>query len=409
MDFVRELNNNMLNAVFVTVGYPTHYRPNDGIFTHRMVKKLANVMNVKIAHIRAIKPGRPLVEERMWDGIHIHSVCVPQIPALRYALLNARLLAWFGLPTVKKMLNKADVIHSTGIYTTGYAASLWARSLDKPHVTQAIGSDVNILLADPKLSGTDRRWMEAIDGVSCNSRRIRDRLLELAPHLPNVRVIYRGVDPERFQPQGHIEGPQVGLPPVRFLYLGGFQTWDPALYDEYNVKGGHVLLEAWRRVESTIGQSSLVIGGTGINPSRLSHWHNSLQRADSVCFTNVVTPEVVPGMVRACDVVVIPRLNEGLPNLANETQACGRPVLGSDAGGIPESVIQGRTGLIVARGDVDALAEGMRWFFKHQDEIDEMGMRGRQHMIENFNPYHSAEEMLTLLRVAMDHHSKESR
>lgn len=64
-------------------------------------------------------------------------------------------------------------------------------------------------------------------------------------------------------------------------------------------------------------------------------------------------------MIRACDVVVLPSLNEGLPNLAIEAQACGRPVLGTNAGGIPEAVLDGKTGIIVQKGDRDALSKGL--------------------------------------------------
>ena len=49
--------------------------------------------------------------------------------------------------------------------------------------------------------------------------------------------------------------------------------------------------------------------------------------------------------MNALDVLIIPSRNEGFPNVCIEAQACGCPVVGSNAGGIPEAIGEG--GLIV--------------------------------------------------------------
>jgi glycosyltransferase involved in cell wall biosynthesis len=371
-----------LRVVFVTTGYPTRYRPNDCIFLHRSIKALSQWIEARVIHLRAWRPGRPLVEERKWEGIKVLSVSCPQLPLGSYLQLNTTLLSAFGALSVKSTIAAADIVHSMDIYPAGFVASQWARRFSKPHSTHVIGSDLNLFLP-LNLSHIGTKWISNLDGVVCNSQAIKGQLISLVPGLRNLKVIYRGVDTKKFSPDGPLSGPQVSMPPVRFLYLGGFRTWN-SHRGEYNIKGGHTLLEAWTQVEERLAPSSLVIGGPGTDTENLRLWRTRLRSPKEVFITDTISPDMVASWMRACNVVVIPSLQEGLPNVANEAQACGRPVLGTDAGGIPESVIQGETGLIVPRGDPHALAQGMGWFWANQSKLHNMGSQGRERMLQKF-------------------------
>jgi glycosyltransferase involved in cell wall biosynthesis len=61
----------------------------------------------------------------------------------------------------------------------------------------------------------------------------------------------------------------------------------------------------------------------------------------------------------ACDVFVIPSLEDNLPNTVMESLACGTPVVGFDTGGIPEMVEHEKEGVIVAQKDSQGLANGI--------------------------------------------------
>ena len=391
-----------LRVVFVTTGYPTSNQPSRGISRHRSIEVLSRHIDAFVIHIRAWKPRRALVKHRQWESIPILSLALPQIPFPWAMDLNVRILAQFGSKLASQHLSNADVIDSIGVYPTGYICSQWSRCLGKTHVTEVTGSDVNLHLKRRLASG-GLDWLETLDGVGCMSVTTRDTFTTLVPGLANVKVTYRGVDLGYFSPNGPSMGLQSMLPPVRFLYLGGFQTWDPRLFDPYNMKGGHVLLEAWQSVESEVGPSSVLIGGPGTDLSRLEEWRSSLLRPEQVHFLQEVAPDMVPGLIRASDVVVLPSLYEGLPNLTLEAQACGRPVLGTDAGGIPESVAHGKTGLIVPRGDPQALARGFLWFLEHQSEIQRMGVVARQRMSQQFSWERYSTEMISLFQAAIAH------
>jgi glycosyltransferase involved in cell wall biosynthesis len=394
------ISSERLRVVFVTTGYPTRERPNQSIFIHRSIKLLIPDVDARVVHLRAWLPGRPLVEKREFDNIDVITIYCPQSPLFSHFHFNTLLLAKICKMVLFPYIKDADLIHSTNLYPDGFVASQWAKTHGKNHTTHVIGSDLNLFLA-PHINHIGTNWLYRIGGFACNSRALMSKLMSLAPGLRNLQVVYRGVDTSTFTPDGPTDGPQSDLPPVRFLYLGGFHTWDPksALYA---IKGGHMLLEAWRMVESRISPCSLFVGGPRVDLVRMEQWRRGLRRPQAVYFSSAVDPEKVPALIRSCDVVIIPSLNEGLPNLANEAQACGRPVLATDAGGIPESVLHDKTGRIVPRGDVDALAEGLIWFAEHQAELGSMSQRGRQNILEHFSGQNFSKEMLNLFDIAMN-------
>lgn len=68
----------------------------------------------------------------------------------------------------------------------------------------------------------------------------------------------------------------------------------------------------------------------------------------------------LPLWMNACDVLCLPSLNEGLPNVVLEAMACGLPVVASCVGGVPEVVREGVNGLLVPPSDISALADTLR-------------------------------------------------
>jgi glycosyltransferase involved in cell wall biosynthesis len=392
--------NRRFRVLFVATGYPTPEYPNQSIFTHRSIKELSRFVDPLVIHLRAWRPGRPLVEKREWENVAVVSVSCPQGPLGSASHLNSKLLAWFGAFSVRRYLNVVDLIHATDIYPSGFVASQWGRASKKPHTTHVIGSDVNLFLP-ANLPNIGKEWLSGFGGFVCNSTAIMQRLSDLVPGLQSMNVIHRGVDTDFFTPDGILSGPQSILLPVRFLFLGGFHTWDPNS-TFYNIKGGHNLLDAWQQVEGQISPSSLYIGGPGADMARLEKWRAGLQRPNAVFLSGPIPPVEIPALLRTCDVVVIPSLSEGLPNVANEAQSCGCAVLGTDAGGIPESVVHGETGRIVPRGDAGAMAGGLEWFHLNQPSISTMGHNGRLRMIKNFSWEKFANKMLTFFQDVLN-------
>jgi glycosyltransferase involved in cell wall biosynthesis len=83
--------------------------------------------------------------------------------------------------------------------------------------------------------------------------------------------------------------------------------------------------------------------------------------ADRVDFVGAVAHDDVPGYLAAADVVVVPSIRfeglvDGLPNVALEAMAAGKPLVATRVGGLPELVHDGMNGLLVAEKSATELA-----------------------------------------------------
>ena len=84
-------------------------------------------------------------------------------------------------------------------------------------------------------------------------------------------------------------------------------------------------------------------------------------------------------------VVVVPSFAEGLPNVAMEAAAIGRPVIGSDVDGIPEVVIPGKTGFLFDPGNETELSNLMQNYTMNPELILRHGGNARKHVVKNFD------------------------
>ena len=76
-------------------------------------------------------------------------------------------------------------------------------------------------------------------------------------------------------------------------------------------------------------------------------------------FVGAVPHEGIPTWLAACDVLALPSWNEGTPNVVLEALACGRRVVATSVGGIPDVVTSPELGTLVAPRDIEALARAL--------------------------------------------------
>jgi len=76
---------------------------------------------------------------------------------------------------------------------------------------------------------------------------------------------------------------------------------------------------------------------------------------------------------------------EGVPRSTQEAMAIGRPVITTDVPGCKETVIEGVTGFLIPKWNVDALVEKMIYFIKYPEQVNVMGYQGFLYAKKNFN------------------------
>jgi len=96
------------------------------------------------------------------------------------------------------------------------------------------------------------------------------------------------------------------------------------------------------------------------------------------------------------DVFVAPSLQDNLPNTVLESMACGTPVVGFRAGGIPDAVQEGKTGLLAAAGNVDDLRRAVIEAVEHNEIRGEMSQNCRKRVLEEYRLETQASRYLSL-------------
>lgn len=93
----------------------------------------------------------------------------------------------------------------------------------------------------------------------------------------------------------------------------------------------------------------------------------------------------VTALMNMSDVLVLSSLREGLPNVILEALALAKPVVATRAGGIPEIIRDGETGLLVPPEEPEQLAEALLRLLRNPQEGKKLGARGRSVVAREFN------------------------
>lgn len=162
-------------------------------------------------------------------------------------------------------------------------------------------------------------------------------------------------------------------------------------------KGVHLLVEAMGRVFAKVRNVKLIVAGAGILEPVLKKMVASQRSADSILFLGSVDHEVVLRLYGLADLVASPSIwPEPLSRVHLEAMAAGKPIIASRIGGNLETVIDGKTGLLVAPRDVDALAESIVYLLENPKAASELGKRGMKEAKRHFSPSGTARKMIAL-------------
>ncbi|MEE8571749.1 MAG: glycosyltransferase, partial [Gemmatimonadota bacterium] len=149
-------------------------------------------------------------------------------------------------------------------------------------------------------------------------------------------------------------------------------------------KGHQVLLRAMPEIVRQHPDCVLLVVGDGSQRSALESMTTAHSIEASVRFLGA--REDIPDVLSALDVFCLPSVrNEGVPHSVLQAGAAGLPVVATAVGGIPEAVIDGKTGIVVPPGDPHSLAEALVALLADPESRDRMGHAGRRHVKDVFS------------------------
>lgn len=214
-------------------------------------------------------------------------------------------------------------------------------------------------------------------GILALSEFIREDYLKTSTLDPKRAYIwYNCVDTKRFRP---------GPPPLALRTRLGFGDRDFVVLFCGRLdpdKGIHKLMEALALLP--VPQIKLlIVGSPFFGRTQQSSFLRRLEQqaralGNRVQFTGYIPNEDLPDYYRLADLVCVPTLVEEAAGLvAVEAMACGRPVLATRSGGMPE-YLEGSQAVLVERGDniADQLAWSIRMLYEHPALCAEMGAAG---------------------------------
>jgi glycosyltransferase involved in cell wall biosynthesis len=300
--------------------------------------------------------GLPLHDEI--DGIPVLHARVPYVPCAGdvplLAALNGPLYLAGLLPHLPSLRGRFDVVLGTFLYPDACAAAALARVLGLPLVVKAHGTDVNVVARWPLIQPAIAAALRSARFAAGVSRAMVSELIRLGAPGSRAVLLQNGVDRALFRPSNRAEARRaLGLPQTDriVLYVGGLEK----------EKGLGELTAAFARLRETDPRVHLVLVGGGSFGPELRAAEGALSAAQRrVILAGEQSLPAVARYLAACDVLALPSWAEGMPNVILEALAAGRPVVASRVGGVPDVIVDGRTGLLIPPRDAEELFHALR-------------------------------------------------
>jgi glycosyltransferase involved in cell wall biosynthesis len=346
----------MLRVLTLSTLYPDSGRPSFGIFVERQTLALAARDGVEVEVVAPV--GLPLwpltlhpryrararlaaMESR--NGLTVHRPRFRVWPGLGGAGA-ARSLAAAVLPLARTL--RCDAIDSEFFWPDGVAAMHLAEALGLPFSVKARGSDVHFWGRRPDVAAQMLEASRKAGGLLAVSAALKADMATMGMKEEKIRVHYTGVDLDRFRPMDRV-------PARRRLGVEGPLIVTPG--NLVPLKGQRLAIEAVAELPGT----TLLIAGEGPERAALEALIAARGLGSRARLLGSVSPEAMPGLLAAADLILLPSEREGLANVWVESLASGTPILIADVGGAREVLDRPEAGRLVAR-EPQAIAAAAR-------------------------------------------------
>jgi len=158
------------------------------------------------------------------------------------------------------------------------------------------------------------------------------------------------------------------------------------------VKGVEYLIEAMEHIRQNDVKTKLIIVGDGTERERLEKLVKKFDLTKNVLFVGRISNEDIPKYMTLSDVLVLPSLKEGFPNILLEAMASGLPVIATNIGGISEIIKNGENGFLVEPKNSKAIAEKILSLFEN-NELCKIIIEKNQEDVKKYNWEDIAEKL----------------
>ncbi len=276
---------------------------------------------------------------------------------------------------------KPDILHAH--YATGYGF-MSKLSHFKPRIISIYGSDIYEF---PKKSIIHKLILlfnvKGADKILSTSENMAIEFIKVYSSEMKIAVTPFGVDVDKFINNN--------------LNIKRENTFNIGIVKklEHNY-GIDILMKAFNELKELMPETSIFlhIVGTGSKFNELQQLSDSLNLKKEVKFYGAIDNSEVPTLLNKLDLFVVPSRSESFGVAAVEAQACALPVIVSDVGGLPEVVLNEKTGIVVPKEDVSALVIAMKKLCENESLRRKLGSAGRRRVLKFYNWDKNVETMI---------------
>jgi len=305
----------------------------------------------------------------VYNGIETYTVSAVTLPRVEYPIPN--IVALFQL--IEKMADDFDILHFfqqeylTIIPSFFFKGSVKVLTVDNfPGVDWSYGKKFIDMFARLESITIGRKSIKHFDGIIFWSKLSLKTALKLEPKAKRVVWIPDGVDTKRIKPDektGDKVRKALGIDGIAVAFVGRLVP----------VKGIVYLAEAIRILDAEGFKGHFIIVGDGSEKDKLEALKLSNSKIHFLGFKRDPVK-----YLQAADLLVLPSLGEGCPNVVLEAFACGKPVIASRVGGVPDLVENDVNGMIVRVKDPVELAKSVRIMGSDPKKLKKMGIKARE-------------------------------
>jgi L-malate glycosyltransferase len=271
--------------------------------------------------------------------------------------------------------NKYDVVHANDLYSNLFAVPA-ARLAGVP----VIVSSQRDLSDGEWYKPRKRRILRNVQGMSntvlVNSEAIRSQLVaEGEIDIEKIRVVYNGIDVERYHVSGRHS--QQRVPGIPFSHSDRLIVTVANMHRD--VKGHAELIAAAQTVCREQPNVRFLLVGDGEMRSTFEAQARSMGLEKSMLFLGHRID--VADILSCCDVGVLASRAEGLPNAVMEYMAAGLAVVATPVGGVPEIIENEISGLLVPVKSPDALSREILRLLNDEPLRQRLGQAARESVI----------------------------